>query len=149
MTEHFPDITTLVPHTGNMCLLSHVVCSSDQDIVCAANSHRDPANPLRHQGQLSVQAGIEYAGQAIAAHSNLLGLQAGDHAAPPARGVMAVLSEVSWSVNRLDDILPDLEIRATCIAALPQAKNYRFALYGGTELLLQGEMTVALHGNPT
>ncbi len=55
--ERFPigkaDIRTLIPHSGLMCLLDSVIEWDDQSIICISNTHRDPANPLRREGQLS------------------------------------------------------------------------------------------------
>ncbi len=42
-----PEIRTLIPHSGLMCLLDSVTEWDDQSIICISNTHRDPANPLR------------------------------------------------------------------------------------------------------
>jgi len=42
-----PEIRTLIPHSGLMCLLDSVTGWDDQSIICISNTHRDPANPLR------------------------------------------------------------------------------------------------------
>ena len=44
----------LIPHSGLMCLLDSVTQWDDGSIICITNTHRDPANPLRRDGRLSV-----------------------------------------------------------------------------------------------
>ena len=61
-------IAARVPHQGRMCLLDSVLQASENGLLCAADSHRDPGNPLRQQGRLGTACGIEYAGQAMALH---------------------------------------------------------------------------------
>jgi predicted hotdog family 3-hydroxylacyl-ACP dehydratase len=53
-----PDIKSLIPHAGSMCLLDGVAMFDDARIVCHASSHRDPANPLRHNNQLSYRLAL-------------------------------------------------------------------------------------------
>jgi predicted hotdog family 3-hydroxylacyl-ACP dehydratase len=134
---------SLIPHTGTMCLLDRVETFDDTRIVCLASSHRDLANPLRHNHQLSAQVGIEYAAQAVAAHGTLLAQHNGD-ASPPRGGMIAVLTDVQWHVDRLDTVGADLTVLAEKLADLPQGLNYRFALSANQQLLLQGELIIAL-----
>ena len=61
-------IAASIPHHGAMCLLDAVVDWSETAIFCRAVSHTDPANPLRADGRLGAEAGIEYAAQARAVH---------------------------------------------------------------------------------
>ena len=62
------EIRTLIPHSGSMCLLDEVTQWDDRSIVCATNTHRDPANPLRRNGHLSAVHAFEYGAQAAAVH---------------------------------------------------------------------------------
>ena len=45
-------IAERVPHHGRMCLLDRLLSWGPERIDCSATSHRDPANPLRHDGRL-------------------------------------------------------------------------------------------------
>lgn len=126
-----------------MCLLDCVETFDDNRIVCRASSHRRPDNPLRHRNQLSAQVGIEYAAQAVAAHGSLLASQDGAPATPRG-GMVAVLTDVSWHVDRLDTIAGDLTVLAEKLADLPQGLNYRFAVSDDRRLLLEGELIIAL-----
>ncbi|MEZ5436241.1 MAG: hypothetical protein R3E67_06875 [Pseudomonadales bacterium] len=143
MSLHDENIATLIPHAGSMCLLSGIDFFDAQRIVCRASSHRDSHNPLRHADQLSTQAGIEYAAQAVAVHGGLLTRQVDTHAAPRG-GMIAVLTDVRWQVERLDTLRADLTVSAERIAELPQGLQYRFALYAEQQELLSGEMIIAL-----
>ena len=81
------EIRSLIPHAGAMCLLDAVTAWDEQSITCLSDTHRDPANPLRRQGRLSVLHAIEYGAQAAAIHGALCARAAGQTASP------------SWSVD--------------------------------------------------
>ncbi len=138
-----PVIQSLIPHAGTMCLLDSVESFNDTRIVCKASSHRNPDNPLRLNNRLSVQAGIEYAAQAVAAHGSLLARQH-DAAASPRGGMIAVLTDINWHTDRLDIEIDDLTVRAEKLADLPQGLNYRFAIEADRQTLLEGELIIAL-----
>ena len=91
-------IAALVPHSGGMVLLDHVVSWDGSFITCWTRSHLDPANPLRRDGRLAATCGIEYALQAAALHGALV---AGGVAQPA--GFLAALRDVTLHVDRLDD----------------------------------------------
>lgn len=138
-----PAIRDLIPHAGTMCLLDCVKSFDGTQIVCNASSHHNPANPLRYHNQLSVQAGIEYAAQAVAAHGSLLARQEGD-VSPPRGGMIAVLSDISWHADRLDTCTTDLTVTAEKLADLPQGLQYRFSVFADQQTLLEGELIIAL-----
>ena len=75
-------ILKLIPHQGAICLLDAVVESSETRITCRTQSHLDPANPLRRDGQLSPTALIEYGAQAMAIHAGLIAEARGEQAPP-------------------------------------------------------------------
>ena len=66
-----PEIRTLIPHAGTMCLLDNVIDWDDESIVCVTNTHRDANNPLRRHNQLSAVHALEYGAQAAAIHGGL------------------------------------------------------------------------------
>ena len=102
-------IAALIPHAGAMCLLDAVIEWDEDAIVCVANSHRDPANPLRRQGRLSVIHAFEYGAQAAAAHGGLCARTAGQTAPP---GYLAALRDARWFVADLDSVAAPLEVTA-------------------------------------
>src|SRR5437899_8586396 len=104
-----PEIRTLIPHAGLMCLLDSVTEWDDQSIICISNTHRDPANPLRRDGRLSALHAFEYAAQAIAVHGGLRARSAGITAPP---GYLAALRAARLRVICLDDVAAPLQICA-------------------------------------
>lgn len=117
-------IARLIPHQGAMCLLARVTAHDPQSITCEADSHNDPANPLRNSDGLPASAGIEYAAQAIALHAALRKQGGG----PAGRGFLAVLSDVRWSLERLDALPAPLVVRAELLADTGGGLQYHFTL---------------------
>lgn len=138
-------LRTLLPHAGSMCLLQQVTGWNDDHISCIATSHCAGDNPLRVADWLPVEAGIEYAAQAMAIHGALCG--DGGEKGVPRMGYLAVLSRVSWSVQRLDDLAGELLIRADKLVATADGSHYHFELLHGGSSLLQGQAVIALAEN--
>ena len=63
----FPEIGTLVPHSGTMLLLGRVL-AADADMLCAEVAIR-PGSLFCEGGQVGAWVGIEYMAQAVAAHA--------------------------------------------------------------------------------
>jgi len=135
-----PEIAALIPHTGAMCLLDAVRFWDDTTIVCAASSHRDPANPLATGGRLDTVCGIEYAAQAMAVHG---GLTAKGGECPTA-GYLASVRDVVRHTPCLDSIAADLEIIATKLGGDLAGALYAFTLRAGSETVLEGRAAVVL-----
>src|SRR5213083_3615886 len=104
------EIRTLIPHSGLMCLLDQVTQWDDRSIKCVANTHRDPANPLRRSGHLAALHAFEYGAQAAAVHGGLHARSVGTTAPP---GYLAALRDARLHATRLDDIDGPLEIFAS------------------------------------
>jgi predicted hotdog family 3-hydroxylacyl-ACP dehydratase len=134
-------IRELIPHAGSMCLLDRVVAYDDAGIECAAISHRDADNPLRHRGMLPVHIGIEYCAQAIAVHGRLT---ASSETGAPRRGYLAVILNTEWSVERLDNCDGELNVFAVKQVALQQGVTYAIELKHQGHTLLKGQAVVAL-----
>ena len=132
-------IARAIPHAGAMNLLESVTAGGPDWISCTAVSHRDPANPLRHDGRLPASAGAEYASQAIALHAQLTGIEK-----EPRRGFLAVINDLTWTRDRLDDVESDLEVRAEQLAATGAALQYAITVIGDGRILVMGELMVAL-----
>ena len=122
-----------------MCLLDSVEACDADSITCRASSHRSPSNPLRHHGVLAVVHGAEYAAQAIAAHGSLHG-----HTGKPRGGMIAVLSNIHWTVPRLDTLADDLIIQASKTADLAEGMAYGFSIHAGKATVMTGDMIIAL-----
>ncbi len=122
-----------IPHQGRMCLLDEVLGWDLTQIVCRASSHGLAGNPLREHGRLGAVAGIEYAGQAMAAHGALM---AGLLGTTARTGYLASVRNLNLSVTRLDDIPGSLEVRARRLAGDADTALYEFALAcAGRELI--------------
>ena len=133
-----PEIRTLIPHSGLMCLLDGVIEWDDRSIVCMSNTHRDLTNPLRHHGRLSALHAFEYAAQAAAVHG---GLRARAAAATAPPGYLAALRDARLYVTRLDDIPSPLEIRAKRLFGDANTV-YECRVSAGDILLAEGRITI-------
>lgn len=131
-------IAAMLPHAGDMVLLDAVEDWSGTEIACRAASHRSPDNPLRSGGRLSVLCGVEYGAQAMALHGALV---RGGEARP---GVLASLRNVACHVERLDDLDPDLSVRASLVASETNSFVYGFALRAGETAVMEGRAAVFL-----
>jgi len=138
------EIRKLIPHAGNMCLLNRVLRFDANEIECEAISHRDLDNPLRHNDELPIHAGIEYCAQAIAAHGGLTGQSANGGSTVPRRGYLAVILNTEWSVDRLDTLAHPLLVSAKKQTVLQQGVQYAFAIQHEGHTLLSGQAVVAL-----
>ena len=135
-----PEIRSLIPHSGLMCLLDSVSEWDDQSITCISNTHRDPANPLRRDGRLSAVHAFEYAAQAVAVHGGLRARSAG---VTPPPGYLAALRDARLQVIRLDDVASPLQI---CVYRLFGDANvvYESRVSAGDVLLADARITIVL-----
>ena len=134
------EIRKLIPHAGTMCLLETVTAWDEQGIVCLTETHRDPANPLRRQGRLSVIHAVEYGGQAAAVHGALRARKAGDTAPP---GYLAALREVRWFAGELDAVAAPLEVVARLVLGEGGHCIYAIQASAAGRLLAQARLTIA------
>ncbi|HTU65275.1 MAG TPA: hypothetical protein VMF52_04960 [Steroidobacteraceae bacterium] len=139
----FPDIRTLVPHAGTMCLLARIVSADDRGIVCATTSHRAPDNPLRRDGTLAALHLAEYGAQAMAAHG---GLQ--DAGAAARGGMLVAIRDLTLHVERLDDIEGELQVSATKLVANADGRIYSFVASGRGRELGRGRVSVMMGIGP-
>ena len=122
-----------------MCLLDRVIDWSAQWIVCVAQSHLDPANPLYRRGRLSTLCGLEYGLQAAAVHGALLG-------GVKRQGRLVALRHVVIQHPRLDDqTIGQLRVEAALEQGDAAAAIYQFQLQAEDgRRLAQGRATIAL-----
>jgi predicted hotdog family 3-hydroxylacyl-ACP dehydratase len=136
-------IEGLLPHHGKMFLLEHVFAYDRDAIECGAVSHRDADNPLRHADKLPAHAAIEYAAQAAGVHGGLLNRDVNPTAAPQ-MGYLAVLTDMQWNVERLDDLPDVLRIYAQRTAVTPGGRLYRVRIEHQAQVIMSGELVIAL-----
>jgi predicted hotdog family 3-hydroxylacyl-ACP dehydratase len=137
MNPALPLPADLVPHAGDMCLLSRIVSAGPKEIVCAAISHRSPANPLRRAGRLAALHLAEYGAQAMAVHGGL-----SDPAAKQRGGMLVAIRDLALHVERLDDIAADLMVSATQLVANSEGQIYSFSVSDGGRELGRGRVSV-------
>jgi predicted hotdog family 3-hydroxylacyl-ACP dehydratase len=124
-----------------MCLLDGVIEWDDESIVCVSETHRDPGNPLRRAGRLSALDAFEYGAQAAAIHGGLRARAAGTTAPP---GYLAALRDAQVQVERLDDIIEPLQVRAHRLFGEGADTVYECEISAGDKLLARGRVTIML-----
>ncbi|MDH4234834.1 MAG: hydroxymyristoyl-ACP dehydratase [Gallionella sp.] len=134
------EIKKLIPHAGDMCLLSGVAQWDATHITCAANSHRNASNPLARNGKVHALTGIEFAAQAMAVHGGLTGL-VGQR---PRAGLLVSVRDVEARVQFLSDHEDDLQIEAEQLMAGGNSVTYSFRIQAGGQELLTGRAMVVL-----
>ncbi len=133
------ELASLIPHSGDMCLLDGVLAWDQDTITCQAISHRSAHNPLRcAQGLASLHA-IEYGAQAVAVHGGLLARAAG-HRLPP--GFLAAARNVKLHRDWLHDIEAPLTVEAQRLMADGGSFIYQFTVSSQGETLVSGRTTV-------
>ncbi len=134
------EICARLPHAGRMCLLAALESWDAETIVCRAESHRDPGNPLRANQRLHAVNGVEYAAQAMALHGSLL-------AAPgqkPAMGYLASVRDLVLHIEDLATVAVPLRITARRLSGDLGGFVYDFEIHAEDQLLLSGRITALL-----
>lgn len=133
------ELCSLIPHAGSMCLLESVLDWNAGEIRCAATSHTDPDNPLRHNGRLASVHLLEYGAQAMAVHGGLLARESGARVLP---GYLAALRNVVLEEEFIEHITAPLLIHAQRIATLTDSFMYRFTITVERLVLTSARATV-------
>lgn len=133
------ELATLIPHQGRMCLLDSVEQWSEGQIECRTDSHRDPRNPLRHDGALAAVHLAEYGAQAMAIHGGLMERAAGGAARP---GLLVTLRDLTLATARIDDVGAPLEVRACRLLANADGWLYSFEVDAAGRRLASGRIGV-------
>jgi len=135
------EICDLLPHGASMCLLDAVERWDASTIACRAASHRDARNPLRRDDRLGVATGLEYAAQAMGVHVGLL------HRGRPTEGMIGYVGavrDVTWHVDRLDELPEDLVIEAAQLLEGTDSFMYRFTVTAGETAVMAGRASLFL-----
>ncbi len=136
-----PTVAGLIPHSGTMCLLEHIVSWTDGEICLETSTHRSLENPLRSVGRLRAVHLCEYGAQAMAVHGALKSQADGAQAAP---GMLVSLRSVQFSRDYIDDLPDRLTVMAECLQASESSLQYRFRITHRGELLAEGRAAVVL-----
>ncbi|MEQ1513174.1 MAG: phosphotransferase [Lysobacteraceae bacterium] len=135
------DIEAMIPHKGGMCLWDEVIDWDAQRIHLRTRSHRDAANPLRHDARLRAVHLCEYGAQAMAVHGGLRGAAVGEE---PKVGFLVVLRNVDLRVARIDDLTDVLECEAELLAESAASQQYGFRILHAGEVIAEGRAAVML-----
>lgn len=133
-------IESLIPHAGAMCLLEEVTAWDEDNIACVTQTHRDPANPLRRQGRLTMLHACEYGAQAAAIHGGLRARAAGQSA--PA-GYLAALRDVRWVAEDLAAVDGPLEVAARLVLGDADYCIYAIQISAAGQVLAEARITIA------
>jgi len=134
------EIRKLIPHSGDMCLLSSVTKWDATHICCTASSHRNANNPLARNGKVYALTGIEFAAQAMAVHGGLTSLKG----KRPRAGFLVNVRDVKTQVACLSDYADDLQIDAEQLMDGGSSVTYSFSIHAGEQKLLSGRAMVVL-----
>ena len=145
MTVMREEIGQLLPHGASMCLLDVVDAWDQTSISCHTSTHRDPQNPLRSRGCLTVSAGLEYAAQAMGVHVGLLDRHGGFR---NQIGYIGSVRDVVFTANRLDDLPGDLLVDATRIVEGDHSYMYRFTVSHGGLAIIEGRASIFVKAEP-
>ena len=133
-------IARLVPHGGAMCLLDRALAWDASRILCEADGHASPGNPLRRDGMLPAVCGLEFALQAMALHGALTA----SGGRPQPAGFVGGLRDLRLDAARLDTVAGPLRVAAEALVAEARGFVYRFEVSGEGRRLLSGQATVVL-----
>ena len=131
----------MLPHGRSMCLLDVVESWDELTISCRTSTHRDPGNPLRFKGRLTIAAGLEYAAQAMGTHVGLVG---GPQQGAYRVGLVGSVREVIFSADRLDDLQGPLLVNARRLVEGEVGYLYEFTVAHGALKLIQGRASIFL-----
>ncbi len=116
-------VAPLLPHGGAMLLIDGVTAFDRDGVACVSVRHRDPANPLRREGQLAGLHAVEFAAQAAAVHG---GLSSRDGPAP--LRALAAVRDARIDRARLDDLPGFLTVEARIVLLDARAVIYQARL---------------------
>ena len=126
-----------------MCLLESVEDWNDLTVSCLTTTHRDPRNPLRFKGRLTIAAGLEYAAQAMGVHVGLVN-DGGQRARNV--GLVGAVRDVVFTTDRLDDLEGQLLVNATRLVQGEQGYMYHFTVAHGNSKLIEGRASIFIKG---
>jgi predicted hotdog family 3-hydroxylacyl-ACP dehydratase len=133
------EIGRLLPHGASMCLLDSVETWDDTTISCHTSTHRNQLNPLRFRGHLTASAGLEYAAQAMGVHVGLLDR---DRRTENRIGLMGSVREVTFAIDRLDNLAGDLTVNARRMVEGGESYLYHFTVSHGACAIIEGRASI-------
>ena len=133
------EIGRLLPHGASMCLLDSVETWDDTTISCRTSTHRNQDNPLRFRGHLTASAGLEYAAQAMGVH---IGLLDRDRRTENRIGLMGSVREVTFAIDRLDNLAGNLTVNARRMVEGDESYLYAFTVSHDACAIIEGRASI-------
>jgi predicted hotdog family 3-hydroxylacyl-ACP dehydratase len=133
------EIGRLLPHGASMCLLDSVETWDDTTISCHTSTHRNQLNPLRFRGHLTASAGLEYAAQAMGVHVGLLDR---DRRTENRIGLVGSVREVTFAIDRLDNLAGDLTVNARRMVEGDESYLYHFTVSHDACAIIEGRASI-------
>lgn len=126
-----------MPHSGRMQLIGEILSADEREIRCLAKDHRGPSYPLRLGGRLYACTLVELGAQAAAAHTSVFGIGAAHTGLVLSLTHVAIGPDVVGTDERL-------AIRAELVDSLNGRALYRFAVTGGEDRLVAGDVLLGM-----
>ena len=93
-----------------------------------------------------ITAGLEYAAQAMGIH---IGLMNGGLGSRKQIGFVGGVRDVTFSINRLDDLAQDLTVAATCLLEGDSSYIYCFSVTHAGSALIGGRASIFIRPVPS
>ncbi len=144
------EICQLLPHTGNMCLIDHLLSWDNTQLIAQTESHLKQDNPLRQGNTINSIIGIEYAAQTMALHTALLfqKQETQEQEAQKNSGYLATIRNIQINAEKLNislsDIAQPLIISVYLLMSDTQGYCYKFNISTNDVTLLSGQLTIFL-----
>jgi predicted hotdog family 3-hydroxylacyl-ACP dehydratase len=135
------EISSLIPHSGAMCLIDTVVMWDETTITCVTDSHRAPDNPLLRHNRLATLHAFEYGAQAAAIHGGLIAQTSGS-AVPYA--LLATIRKAQMFTQWLDTEMKSLTVFATHVFGDSAGTIYDCHVAVDDRLLASARLTMML-----
>jgi predicted hotdog family 3-hydroxylacyl-ACP dehydratase len=137
---HAPDdIRSLIPHTGDMCLLERIASWDERGMTVATSTHSSPANPLRNRGRLHAIHLCEYGAQAMAVHGGLVARARGE---TPMQGLLVSLRDVVLAAGTIDALDGELKVEVERLQGGALGIQYAFRVSHRDVELARGRAAV-------
>ncbi|MEH6569607.1 MAG: hypothetical protein V7709_11050 [Halioglobus sp.] len=134
------EIATLIPHSGSMCLLDHLVTWDHQAIEAVAVDVHSEHNPLREDGMLHSVVLVEYAAQAAAIHAALNEGSIGGNSV----AYIGAIKSMTLHQPRVDPSDSELHCVACCVLNNANGAIYQLTVSANQKILMDARVVMVL-----
>lgn len=129
-------IAKMLPHAGDMCLLSKVLTWDAEQLTGLAVDLNFKNNPLLCDAELFSITGVEYAAQAVAVHAGLASGQTSGE------GYLVQIKNINIHKPKLSS--EPIKVAVYKQALQPYSMIYDFKISESAELIIEGTLMIAL-----